>query len=248
MLKVAYDGTDFHGWQTQKDTRTVQGTMAQAWQALTGSHQYPEGSGRTDAGVHASGQIASFRIHQNSIPLERYPLALNSYLPKDIRVLSSCFAEDSFDVRRSASSRLYHYHLRVGTYMLPQHARYTLLLHRKPLLLPRLNELAALFLGRQDFTAFCSTHDQSRNKIRTVKLASFFSTHHGQVCFQIRANAFLMNMVRSILGNIIFFHDRADGVQRICDALVSGNKKNLGATVSAVGLSLAHVEYPHFKI
>ena len=168
ILKLAYDGTDFHGWQVQKNTRTVQGILSEAWQKLTGEIQYPEGSGRTDAGVHAHGQIASFRLNNHSIPPERCSFALNNFLPRDVRVLKSCAMPENFDVRRSAISRTYHYDLVFATHATPQDLRYALLLRRSSLRLSRLNTLATLFIGEHDFRAFCSSDDQSPHKIRTV--------------------------------------------------------------------------------
>ncbi len=246
VLKLAYDGTDFHGWQVQKNTRTVQGVLAQAWHKLTGEWQYPEGSGRTDAGVHAHGQIASFRLGHHTIPADRCSFALNNFLPRDVRILKSCAALESFDVRRSAISRTYHYHLMPAVLASPQDLRYTLLLRRSSLQLSRLNALAALFIGWHDFRAFCSSDDQSAHKVRHVMKSCFTADAGGKICYHIQANGFLMNMVRSILGSILFFHDKESSKQEIIHALQSGEKRALGPVISPVGLSLVHVEYPGF--
>lgn len=248
ILKLAYDGTEFHGWQVQKNTRTVQGVLAQAWQKLTGELQYPEGSGRTDAGVHAHGQMASFRLGSHSIPPERCSFALNNFLPRDVRILKSCAMDESFDVRRCAISRTYHYYLMPAAQAAPQDLRYTLLLRRSSLQLCRLNALAALFVGRHDFRAFCSSDDQSPHKVRHVFKSAFSADMNGKICYHIQANGFLMNMVRAILGSILFFHDKEYGEQEILFALQSGEKTALGPVIAPVGLSLMHVEYPDFSI
>ena len=248
ILKLAYDGTDFHGWQVQKDTRTVQGVLARAWHRLTGEWQYPEGSGRTDAGVHAHGQIASFRLGGHTIPPERCSFALNNFLPRDVRVLKSCAMNEGFDVRRSAISRTYHYYLMPAVLASPQDLRYTLLLRRSSLQLCRLNALGALFVGRHDFRAFCSSDDQSPHKIRTVFQSAFTADAAGKICYHIQANGFLMNMVRAILGSILFFHDKENGEREILAALESGEKSALGPVIAPVGLSLMHVAYPDFSM
>lgn len=243
---MAYDGTDFYGWQVQKNVRTVQAVLAEAWKSLTGLHQYPEGSGRTDTGVHAAGQIASFRLCKDNIPPERYAFALNSYLPRDIRVLGSCISSEDFDVRRTALSRMYHYHIMVGNHIGPQDARYAMFLRRRYLSLSRLNTLAGLFVGRQNFRAFCSADDQSAGKVRTVLTSAFYPLADGRIRYEIRANGFLMNMVRAIVGSILFFHDKDNGEEQIRQALQTGEKAHLGPTAPACGLSLMHVEYPDF--
>ncbi|MGL4524235.1 MAG: tRNA pseudouridine(38-40) synthase TruA [Spirochaetia bacterium] len=245
ILKVAYDGTQFHGWQTQKSIRTVQQVMAKAWHALTGKFEYPQGSGRTDAGVHANAQIASFNMPDMSIPAPQYAAALNRYLPQDVRILQSAFGPKEFDPRRCAVSRTYFYDFGLALPgALPQMRNRVTLFKQRTLLLSRLNTLSGLFLGTHNFGAFSSVHDQNKNKVRTVYTSCIIPLWNGCLRYEICANAFLMNMVRAIMGSLLHFHDDPHGQEKILTALEGGKKERLGATAPPQGLTLVQVQYP----
>jgi tRNA pseudouridine38-40 synthase len=241
-ITVAYDGTDFAGWQWQPNQRTVQGVLQQAWQQITGEDILPAGSGRTDAGVHAVGQVATFATNNITIPHERFFKALNAHLPRDVRVLHSREVSHDFDARRSAVARTYHYQFISAQEMDPQSRRTTLLV-RQALTLSRLNQLAQLFVGQHDFSAFCSSHDSSVSKVRTIYSSVVFMQHHMYI-FEIKGNAFLMNMVRSLMGTLLAYHDHPEGDQCIIQALKTGQRRLAGATASPCGLSLKKVDYP----
>ena len=158
-LTLAYDGTDFAGWQVQKAQRTVQGVIEEALARMHGHPVRIRGAGRTDSGVHATGQVANFHTELDSIPAARWHLALNSYLPPDVRVLESLEADPDFSAKKSARLRVYAYHLLAAEVGPPHLRRYCWKILRRPET-AALNRLAAVFLGEHDF------HDLRRGRGR----------------------------------------------------------------------------------
>ncbi len=240
-LDLSYDGSGFCGWQIQAKGRTVQGVVEEALSHFLKETVRVVGAGRTDSGVHAERQSCHFDTQNKSIPADKFAPALNRFLPPDIRILESSAADSRFHARFSAAERVYRYRFYPGFPAPPMWSRYALAL-KHPLSTERLNRLAAIFVGTHDFTAFCSASDRSRSKIRTINRAFFFEQPPFLV-FEIAGNAFLWNMVRSIVGTILNEYGSEDAEEKIRRLLESGNRSGCGTTAPAHGLSLIRVKY-----
>jgi tRNA pseudouridine38-40 synthase len=240
-LRIAYDGTDFSGWQRQDRRRTVQGTLEDALEKI---HKRPApltGSGRTDSGVHAAGQIANFRTGIDSIPADRFVPALNSLLPQDIRVLEARAALPDFHARFDAKSRAYRYRLVCGRPALPQELRYSLQLWRRPDI-TLLNAYARIFRGELDCSLFARPGDPSLSRSRYFFNAAFFILEDSLI-FEIRANAFLWKMVRSVVGTLLHHEEKRTPPETLRAIIASGDRSLAGPTVPPNGLTLWAVEY-----
>jgi tRNA pseudouridine38-40 synthase len=239
-LLIAYDGTDFCGWQRQKAQRTVQGVVEQALEKI---HKHPvnlTGSSRTDSGVHAAGQVANFFTDMDSIPCDRFTHALNSLLPQDVRIIESSDANTAFHARFSASSRTYRYFF-LCRHLLPHERRYNLLLRRFPRL-DILNAYGRLLLGETDCTIFAGAADTSRSKHRYIYSSQFFIEGE-RLIFEIRANAFLRNMVRSITGTFLHYEEKDTPPEKMLNIIESKQRSLAGPTLPPQGLFLWKVEY-----
>lgn len=247
LLTLSYDGTDFCGWQRQKDgTRTVQASLEDALFKLTGQKVTITGSGRTDSGVHAMGQAATFVSPIPSMSGERYEFALNSFLPPDVRVTKSKVVETGFSARFSATSRTYRYF--ITTPECKNNALTTRYTHRAkhPLDLDALNEACKKLLGEKDFATFTAAGDNSLSTKRFVKVARFFKESAffcpEVVVFEIEANAFLYRMVRSVVGTLLTL-DKLGRLDELEEILSSRNRQKALATAPAKGLFLWEVSF-----
>jgi tRNA pseudouridine38-40 synthase len=259
-LLLAYDGTGFGGWQRQKNARSVQEELERALAAMHGHAVPTAGAGRTDAGVHALGQVANFYTDIAAIAASRFEPALNRLLPPDIRVLRSTEADFDFHARFDARLRRYRYFARCGRTVDPFASRYAHRLVRRPDL-SSLNAMCALFLGETDFTTFSSARDQSLSRRRFVSEASFRWEGEALV-FEIAANAFLLRMVRSLVGSLFHYEAQAAlaaaeegatahegatarelAARLMSCALESRDRGLAGPTAPAKGLFLWNVEY-----
>lgn len=240
-LTVAYDGTDFSGWQAQSGARTVQTELETALARVHGHPVGVTGSGRTDSGVHARGQVAHFATDLERMPADRFVPALNSLLPKDVRVVSSERAPDGFHARFDAFSRTYRYFITPSRVQFPEERLYRWRINRRPDL-GALNRAAAFLLGEHDFTTFANPNDASRTRCRYVHAASFRAEGDG-LFFEITANAFLWRMVRSTVGTLIEFEAAGSPPERLRDALAARDRTLAGVTAPAHGLFLWKVDY-----
>jgi len=245
-LDLAYDGTDFEGWQNQvrpghqPDGRTVQAEVEKALGILVKAPVGVVGAGRTDAGVHARGQTAHFDADtkMNGVHFLR---GLNSLLPPDVRVVDCQEVEPSFHARFSALARVYHYHIVVGPSLYPWEVRYCHRVHRMAPL-PDLNAMASLLYGELDFTAFSHAQDPNRSRSRFIYHASFFP-QGDRIVFQIAGNAFLWRMVRSLVGTILDLGHQGLGPREFAAILQSRDRKKAGPTAPGQGLYLHKVIY-----
>jgi tRNA pseudouridine38-40 synthase len=238
---LAYDGTDFWGWQIQASGRTVQGVLEAALERM---HRHPvrvRAAGRTDAGVHAAGQVISFFTDLDSIPAEKYRDALNSYLPPDIRVISSREAGPDFHARRSARVRVYGYYLYVAEVGLPQYRRYCWRIRQRPSL-EVFNRMAARLVGEHDFSTFAAAGSAESCHVRQVYTACFY-LQGPFIVFRIAANSFLWKMVRSIVGTIVELEQGEEGEERLGRILQARDRSLAGNTAPARGLFLERVLY-----
>jgi tRNA pseudouridine38-40 synthase len=237
-LVIGYDGTDFRGWQRQPDGRTVQGVLEEAVFKVTRKRTVVHGAGRTDAGVHALGQVAGFR-GAFKLTDEVLYRALNAVLPADVRVFSLEEAPPGFHARRSARSKLYRYRIVHAPQANPLDRRYVL--HWPyPLKLGAMREAARLFVRTADFTAFSSNRD--RTPVRTVT-RSELRRSGDEIVYTIEAQGFLRYMVRAIVGTLLEV-----GRGRIRPADIEGifanrDRSLAGPTAPARGLTLVRVDY-----
>ena len=244
-ITAAYDGTDFCGWQRQESERTVQGVIEEALEKMHGSPVSLTGSGRTDSGVHAKGQAANFLTDIDGIPPERFTNALNSLLPQDVRILNSCETDSDFHARFSAKARVYRYQFicRPGCAnpLLPHESRFNLLLNRYPRL-ELLNAYGRLLFGETDCSIFAGSGDTSKSKNRYIYRAYFYAERTSLI-FEICANAFLRNMVRSVAGTFLHFEESGTPPEKLKEIIASGERSLAGPTLPPQGLFLWHVEY-----
>jgi tRNA pseudouridine38-40 synthase len=245
-LLLQYDGTDFHGWQMQGELRTVQGELTRVLSLLDGREVVVHGSGRTDAGVHAEGQVASAQLQREMSP-SKLRNAINGNLPSDVRVLFVEVAPDDFHARYSARSKKYSYRLVHGTVMSPFWKRYA---HQesRALDLVGMRQCAKLFLGEHDWTAFSAAQSDSETRVRNVTEINISHgwDRRGQchlIEFTISANGFLRYMVRSIVGTLLAAgrHELDEGT--IARAIQDCDRSLAGATAPAQGLTLMSVQY-----
>jgi len=240
-LLIAYDGTDFCGWQRQAGQRTVQEVIETALEQM---HRRPvtlAGSGRTDSGVHAAGQAAHFRTDIESIKPDRFVPALNGLLPPDVRILESSETYADFHARFDARMRTYRYFIICGRQALPHESRYALQLWRVPRV-DLLNAYCRLLLGERDCSIFAASGDISKSRSRYISHAAFF-TEGSRLVFEISANAFLWKMVRSIVGTFLHYEEAGAPPELLRDIIASGSRDRAGPTVPPQGLFLWKVEY-----
>lgn len=244
-LLVAYDGSGFSGWQRQKENRSVQEELEKALGRMHGHPVAVCGAGRTDSGVHARGQVASFRSDIARIPAERFVPALNSLLPADIRILKSEDAPAAFHPRFDARLRRYRYFCVVGP-ACPWQLRYAWQLFRRPDI-RILNAMASRLIGEHDFSSLSSAQDPSLSRSRLVYEASFRWTDSGpagqSLLFEVAANAFLWKMVRSIVGTLIYYESTGKKPGDISALLDAKDRSLAGPTAPPQGLFLWNVEY-----
>jgi tRNA pseudouridine38-40 synthase len=248
-VTLAYDGTDFAGWQVQADAtgaRTVQGVLESALARLAGEARVAvTGAGRTDAGVHALGQVASFDLPR-AMDDDALARALNGLLPDDVRVLAAAQAPAGFDARRSAVSKLYRYELDMGRVRLPHRRRYAGWLPAR-LDEPRVHEAAALYVGRHDFASTASTGSSARTTVRTVTRseARFTDAPEGvrTLVYEVEAGGFLRKMVRSLVGGLVAAGRGASTVEDLARALAACDRSGWPPPAEACGLTLVRVVY-----
>ncbi|HEX8370517.1 MAG TPA: tRNA pseudouridine(38-40) synthase TruA [Pyrinomonadaceae bacterium] len=245
-LLIQYDGTDFHGWQVQAGQRTVQGELQRVLSLLENAEVHVAGSGRTDAGVHAEGQVAGVKLARQFTP-EKLRTAINGNLWRDVRILSVEKATDDFHARFSAKGKTYVYRVVNAPVMSPFWARYA---HHeaRPLDVGRMNDAARLFLGAHDWTAFSSAQSDSENKVRTITEFTVESHWDNRakgslIEFRITGEGFLRYMVRSIAGTLLEVGRGEKDFDTIQTAIVSRDRNLAGATAPAHGLTLLKVYY-----
>ena len=246
-LLIQYDGTDFHGWQVQENDRTIQGELERVIGMLTDEDVSVVGSGRTDAGVHAEGQVANVHLNTNRFTPEKLKQAINGNLWRDIRVLKVEEAPDTFHARFSAKRKTYVYRIVNAPVMSPFWRRYAAH-EQKPLDVAKMADAARLFLGEHDWTAFASAQSEGESRVRTVQDLVIRSewddrAQGAMIMLSITATGFLRYMVRSIAGTLIEVGLGTRAFDTIQTAIVTGERTLAGKTAHAQGLTLLRVEY-----
>jgi tRNA pseudouridine38-40 synthase len=241
-VTVAYDGTEFHGWQVQPGLPTIQGTLEQVISEIEGRPVQVAGSGRTDAGVHALAQVAAFSI-ANRIPIPNLRKAVNRLLPPAIRILSVEEAPESFHPRFDAHAKTYEYRI-VRTESCPPWEWRYVLHHPYPLDVDRMLAMAPLFEGEHDFTAFAASDERDLlggSKVRTV-FSSRLDAQPGRLTYRVRGSGFLKHMVRNIVGTLLEA-GKGNLDESALRALLAPAPYKAGPTAAAKGLFLIIVEY-----
>jgi len=245
-ITLAYDGSDFHGWQAQPKRPTVQSTLAAAIERVTGCRLLPQGSGRTDAGVHALAQVASCQL-DTAIPTENLQRALNHALPPAIRVCSVEEAAPDFHARKSARAKTYQYRVFRGEICPPFLVRYV---HYYPYPLDEeaMRAAAAVVVGEHDFTSFAAVdperglEEEAATNLRTI-CSSEWTRQEKEFIYTVRGSGFLHHMVRNLVGTFLLVGkgtlDR-EAIRRILDAR---DRSAAGPTAPPCGLYLVSVEY-----
>jgi tRNA pseudouridine38-40 synthase len=245
-LTLQYDGTDFRGWQMQGEERTVQGELVRVASLLEGRGVAVHGSGRTDAGVHAEGQVASLHLERELTP-EKLRDALNGNLPRDVRVIKTEAAEDDFHARYSARGKTYVYRIFNEQFTSPFWQRYALQ-EARSLDLTLMQEAAQVFAGEHDWTAFSAAQSDAQSRVRRVTAIEVTSRRDGRGqgrMLEIRASAegFLRYMVRSIAGTLLAV-GRGELTTAEVEHAISATERSLKITTApAHGLTLLSVQY-----
>jgi tRNA pseudouridine38-40 synthase len=250
---LTYDGTPFNGWQIQPNLPTVQGTLAQAIHRITGESVLPQGSGRTDAGVHALGQVASFSL-VGPIPPPNLHRALNRALPPSIRILSVEQVPEDFHARHSAIGKTYEYRISTDEICSPMQAPYVWSYHL-PLDLATLQNAADHIRGTHDFTSFAAsdpdltTRTEQAEELpttpcltRTIHHSSWHREDH-RLIYRVTGTGFLHHMVRNLVGTFVEAGAGRISADAIPEILAAHDRNAAGPTAPARGLFLVEVEY-----
>jgi tRNA pseudouridine38-40 synthase len=256
-LLIAYDGTGFSGWQRQScfkhdspdrdieppdgKGRTVQGLIEAALERIHKQKVPLTGSGRTDAGVHAAGQTANFYTSIAGMEAGRFVPALNSLLPRDVRILEAGETRRDFHSRFDAAFRTYRYHFIAGRTALPTETPYALQLRRHPRI-EVLNDYARSLRGELDCSLFAWPGDPSKSRRRYIR-GAFFFIQGDKLVFEISANAFLWKMVRSVAGTLLHYEKKDLPPGEFKALVASGERKLAGPTLPPQGLFLWKVDY-----
>ena len=245
-LLLQYDGTDFHGWQIQENLRTVQGELTNALSLIDGRAVNVHGSGRTDAGVHAEGQVASVDIQREITP-EKLRNAINGNVGKDLRVLEVEVVDPEFHARYSAVAKNYVYRIVNGPVISPFWSRYAHHEARR-LDLDRMRSAAELFLGRHDWSAFSAAQSDVEDRVRTITQLDVSERLDERACgsileIRVSADGFLRYMVRAIAGTLMAAGRKELDNESILEAISSGQRPLAATTAPACGLTLVSVRY-----
>ncbi len=239
-LTIEYDGAPWHGWQVQAGRATVQQALEEALETVLRTRVPVTGSGRTDAGVHARGQVAHFRS-ESPVDARRLKVQLNGVLPPSVRILAVAVADDAFHARYDARRRRYHYHVSTEPRVLdrawrvPVHASVDFAC---------MNDAALALVGTHGFDAFCRTASETENRVCTVYRAAWESeARHGDWRFVIEADRFLHGMVRAIVGTLLQVGRGRRPVTDIARILAAGDRREAGPAAPPEGLVLERVVY-----
>lgn len=239
-LIVSYDGTNYAGWQSQKNARAIQEVLESALKKITGSRVKLTGSGRTDAGVHARAQVANFKT-RSKLPLNKIKIALNSALPDDILMTAIEEAPKTFDAQRSAKLKHYRYTVTTSHFVDP-FLRHFVARFSYPVNISAMRKAAAGLVGRHDFRAFQASGSDEKNTIRAVKKIKIEKI--GELIYiDTWADGFLYNMVRTIAGTLLEIGRGKLPSDRIGEILRKKERRLAGPTAPAKGLCLMKVEY-----
>jgi tRNA pseudouridine38-40 synthase len=240
-LTIEYDGAAYCGWQWQKNGLSIQQVIEEAIGRITAEKIRVHGSGRTDSGVHALGQVASFQT--NSILPERsLLLGINSLLPPDIAIRELVEVDAEFHARFSVKSKVYLYQI-CNRPVRPVRERLYSWFIWEPLSMDKMREAAEVFLGSHDFTSFCSTHTDSDDHVRTILAATVEKDANGMIAISVEADGFLRYMVRTIVGTLIYAGLGKCTRDEIVAIFAAKDRRSAKLTAPPQGLFLQQVNY-----
>lgn len=240
LLTISYDGTNFHGWQRQNGQITIQETLENALFSIFSERIITRGASRTDARVHALGQRATFTANTR-VPMENLPLVINNKLPKDIRIMKAKYVSESFHPQYSAKNKTYCYTIYNAKIINPIYTNYAWLVK------PKLNILAMenatkYLLGEHNFLAFCASGSNAKTFTRTIYNIKI-KDESPNLIISITGNGFLYNMVRIIIGTLVYVGQGKLQSEYVKHILLSQDRTLAGITAPPQGLSLNRIEY-----
>lgn len=239
-LTIEYDGKDFNGWQKQPNKLNIQGEIERAIKDITGEDVDLIASGRTDAGVHALGQVANFKTDSN-IPVEKIPIALNTKLKRSIRILAAEEVDERFHSRYNCKKKTYRYVINnsVNGTAIYRNLEYNF---SQELNVDKMNEAVKYFIGEHDFKGFKASGTSSKSSVRTIYDAKVYK-NGDRVNIELTGNGFLYNMVRIIAGTLIDVGVGKILPEEVPDIINSKERTKAGKTLPPNGLYLVKVEY-----
>lgn len=240
LLVVAYDGTNYCGWQVQKNGETIEGVLNRELSALFGEEIQVIGASRTDSGVHALGNVAVFDT-KSRMPGEKISYALNSRIPEDIRIQRSVEVDADFHPRKCACTKHYEYRILNREFELPCE-RLNTYFYRRPLDVERMRAACPYFLEEHDFKSFCSIHTQAETTVRTI-YGLEVRQEGDLIRIQVSGNGFLYNMVRIIAGTLIQIGSGIREPEVVPDIIKSRDRQAAGPTAPAKGLTLLGMDF-----
>ena len=246
LLSVAYDGTNYCGWQVQKNGETIESVLNRTLSSLFGTEITVIGASRTDSGVHALGNVAVFDTDAR-MPAEKIAYALNSRLPEDIRIQRSFEVPSDFHPRKTPCIKTYEYRILNREFELPSE-RLNSYFFRRKLDIGQMQAACPYFLGEHDFKSFCSIHTQAESTVRTIySLEAAEQEISGQgrlICIRVTGNGFLYNMVRILAGTLIQVGLGTYAPEDMKTMLEACDRQAAGPTAPAKGLTLIGMRYP----
>lgn len=239
-LVVAYDGTNYHGWQVQDNGITIEEVLNRTISELVQEDIKVIGASRTDAGVHACGNVAVFDT-ESRIPEDKFSFALNQRLPEDIRIQESCEVDADFHPRYADTVKTYEYNILNRRFELPSKRLYAAFCYY-PMDIERMNQAAAYLVGEHDFKSFCSAGAQVQTTVRTIYAVNV-TKHDDMVHIRITGNGFLYNMVRIIAGTLMQVGTGLMEPEQVKEILEARDRSKAGPTAVAKGLTLVEIRY-----
>lgn len=243
-ILLAYDGTDYGGWQIQKNSITIQEKLEEACRKAFNQKISVTASGRTDSGVHASGQVCHFDA-ETTIPANKIADVLNRFLPDDVAVLKSSEAPFNFDANRSAKRKTYCYRMYLSDRRNPLKDRYSLWV-KPPLNIAKLRHITGSFVGKHDFKAYCKSGSQVKTTVREIYSAEVKIVPQRlftDIEFYVTGGGFLYNMVRTMAGTVLNFAQGAITEEEVISSLENCDRESVGRTLPSRGLTLEEVDY-----
>ena len=239
-LVVAYDGTNYHGWQVQDNGITIEEVLNRTISELVQEDIKVIGASRTDAGVHACGNVAVFDT-ESRIPGDKFSFALNQRLPEDIRIQESCEVDADFHPRYADTVKTYEYNILNRRFELPSKRLYAAFCYY-PMDIERMNQAAAYLVGEHDFKSFCSAGAQVQTTVRMIYAVNV-TKDDDMVHIRITGNGFLYNMVRIIAGTLMQVGTGLMEPEQVKEILEARDRSKAGPTAVAKGLTLVEIRY-----
>ena len=240
-LVIEYDGKEFNGWQKQPNKLNIQGSIEEAIKQITGEEIELNASGRTDAGVHAYGQVANFKTESN-LPIEKFPVAINTKLKKSIRIIKAEEVDERFHSRLNCKKKTYRYVINNSEFASAIYRNLETHIPQK-LNIKKMKEAIKYFEGEHDFKAFKASGTSSKSSVRTIYKAEIIEMPNNRIYIELTGNGFLYNMVRIIAGTLVDVGLEKIKPEEISNIIEKGKRDLAGKTLPPNGLFLLNVEY-----